>query len=340
MPTARKKPRIPTWSESELAAVHAEYLSGVYASCIAKRRGRTAGDLLFMFRWRGWEILDKKAPVMPPRIDSDLVAAMHADYQSGMTFAQVERKYGRPAKSIRTIFLHRGLPIREARGITEFRRSNGCFAPLVPKTEEEIEALIQAATRIIVPEELRQEWRGWPLAKRGDFIRRLRERVSPPLDRPKTPFSANVIPFDYSSPEAWEIINAGNAGLASRSAAFNIKVPSQGVIYERALWFWSGKGQGYYQGKWREGSGRPALHRYLYSKHHGPVPPHHAVCMADGNFNNLDPSNLVATDRNDILRVNQATALTRKSREKTALLLARSQRKNQSNDLIKQLTPD
>lgn len=329
--------RADRWTETELQELHAEYLAGAYLSELAKRRRRRTGELLALFQERGWKMRERtKFTFEKRRWPADLVAAMHADHLAGMGFSDLERKYGRGRQTIPGVFRHRGLKILKRS--SNHKLANGCFAPAVPKTEEEIEAMIQAAHKLYVPEELKLDWRKWDLARRGDFIRRLRAKLASPLDRPQTPFSSNLKPFDYASPEAWEIVNAGNAGLTSRSAAFNLKIPSQGVIYDGRLWFWSGKGRGYFEGKWRPEGGRPSLHHHLYRKHHGSIPHHHAVILADGNFNNLDPSNLVLRSRNEICRENQASAITRKSREKMEILLARTERKNQDHDLLANLT--
>jgi hypothetical protein len=334
---ARRGFKVEWWNERELAELYARYRAGEFPASLASSRGRTSADLIPLWQARGWEILERKPPVMPPRIAPELVAAMYADYQAGMTFAQVERKYNRSSKSLRTIFLHRGLEIRESKGFSKFRTETGHFAPYTPKTPEEIEAIIQTAPKLYVPEELKLEWRKWDLARRGDFIRRLRARLASPLDRPQTPFSENVKPFDYASPEAWEIVNVANVGLTSRSAAFNLKIPSQGVIYDGSLWFWSGAGHGYFRGKWTPEDGRPSLHHHLYRLHHGPIPKDGMVTLLDGNPNNLDPSNLFLRTRNDMCRENQARAITRKSREKMEILLTRTQRNNQDHDLLRNL---
>lgn len=334
---AKSGHRAGVWSEGELRSLHAEYLAGAYLSELAKRRRKSTGDLLGEFQRRGWKKRERTTFTFEKRRwPADLVAAMHADHVAGMGFSEIERKYQRGRKTVRGVFKHRGLEIINRRSNPKL--PNGHFMPYVPKTPEEIETIIRTAPKLYVPEELKLEWRKWDLPRRGDFIARLRARLNSPLDRPKTPFSANVKPFDYASPEAWEIVNAGNAGLTSRSAAFNLKVPSQGVICEGRLWFWSGRGRGYFEGKWTPENGRPSLHHHLYRKHRGPIPRDGVVTLADGNFNNLEPSNLVLRSRNDLCRENQATAITRKSREKMGILLARTQTKNQNHDLLASLT--
>ena len=165
-----------------------------------------------------------------------------------------------------------------------------------------------------------------------------RARIKSPNDRPTTPFSSNVTPFDYACPVAQEIVRARNAGTDSRSARTKLDIRSQGVIFRGLLWFWNINFCGYYLGiPWTKEHGRPALHRVLWEETHGPIPAGHVVSYIDKNPNNLDPANLYLRSRDTVCRENQAAAITRKSREITALLLKRSQTKN-SHDLIDHLT--
>jgi hypothetical protein len=332
-----------SWSEAELQALYKRYLEGAFISGLAKCRHRKASDLRNLFIARGWEILPKKKYTLPMRrLPDELIDSAYADYQAGMRLSDVERKYQRGKGTLRASFVYRGLALRKSPRIATYRKPDGTFAPIVPKTEQEIESLIRSATRIVVPAELLSEWRRWDLARRGDFISRLRVRLADPTDRPLLPFSANVIPFDYATPAAWEIVKAANSGTISRTARMKIDIRSQGVIYKGDLWFWSRTtGPAYFKGgdPWRPHRPRPSLHRTIYEEHFGPIPAGHVVSHLDRNDNNLDPSNLILRTKNDIARLNQAAAITRKSREKTALLLARAQRKNKSNDLIQHLAP-
>ena len=316
----------PTWSERELRGLYQEYLTGARASDLAKRRGRTSGDLLFMFEWRRWPLRARPSPRQPKRVDERIVQAMYAEYMAGITFAETERRHGRRKGTARVLFVGRGLPLRESEGLPVARRADGSFAPFVPLTEDEIEELVAGATKLAIPERLRLEWRKWPLERRGDFIARVRARLKDPGDRPELPFSSNVEPFDYATPKAWEMIRARNAGLSSKHWKTMLKVPSQGVIWDGRFWFWARKESHYYEGiAWRLYGERPALHRTIWESIHGPIPPLGVVRCADGNPNNLDPSNLVLTDRNELCRENQARALTEKSRDLTTILLNRHQ---------------
>lgn len=325
-----------SWTEKELAAVHEEYLAGAFPSELAKRRGRKSSELLFMFQFRNWPLRAKKKPVQPKRIPAALVEAMYADYQSRMTLADVDRKYGLSKGSSRCIFSNRRLALRMDFIATKTRRPDGSFAPLVPKTEEEIESLIQSATKISVPPALALEWRKWSMARRGDFIVRLRARLRDPNDRPELPFSANVVPFDYTSEAAWKIVNDRNAETSSRYWASKLDIRSQGVIWDGRLWFWSRRVNTYIEGvRWTTEVGRPLLHRVIFEETHGvTLTIDDIVRIVDGNPNNLEPSNLILADRNEVCRENQARSLALKSRERTAILLNRHQQSNDNPDTL------
>lgn len=179
-----------------------------------------------------------------------------------------------------------------------------------------------------MPAELKLEWRTWSLERRGWFITKLRAKLARLGDRRDLPFSSNVELFDYASPRAHEIAQRVNAGTDSRSARVKIDICSQGVIWRDRLWFWSHK-VGYQSGPWTPENGRPVLHKAIWEETHGrKVPRHHVIRFIDGNPNNLAPENLHLATRNDIARENQAAALLRKSRERTAILLNRHQTGN------------
>jgi hypothetical protein len=190
-----------------------------------------------------------------------------------------------------------------------------------------------------VPQELKFEWRHWSLARRGKFIACIRAKLNRPTDRPCLPFSANVEPFDYSTPRAQAIARQMNAGCTSRQWRAMIRLNSQGVIYQGRLYFWAADGGGghtgaYYIGPWTPGTGRPALHHIIWRKFNGPIPAGHVVRARDGNPNNLDPANLYLATRNDVARENQAASLLKKSRAATALLLDRAQARKKPHDHI------
>lgn len=270
-----------------------------------------------------------------------LVATMHADYQSGLSLQAVAKKYGRVRGTVTGLFETRGYTLRhDSNNPNAVHLSNGCFAPAKPLTKKEIQDLIDEAAWIVVPPKLKHEWRKWPMSRRGDFIARLRAKIKSPDDRPTTPFSKNVEPFDYTSEKARAIDAKANAGLSSQKARTKLKIHSQGVIYNGELWFWCRK-VGYQSGPWTPEGGRPALHRKIWEKHNGrKLRSDEVIRFIDGNLNNFDPDNLTIATRNDVARENQAKSLTAKSREMTALLLQRSQtKKGKSNasDIISTL---
>lgn len=325
------------WTKAELKELHARYIDGAFPSELAKIRGRKkAAWLLGRFRAHGWPLREKKKPVQPMRLPAGLAEAMYADYQAGMTFADVERKHGRESKTARNIFLTRGWEVRDPLpNANRQHRADGTWQAYPPKTAEEIEQLVQAATKVMIPEELRQEWRKWSLERRGDFIRRVRARLKDPLDVPDLPFSSNVTPFDYGSEDAWKIVRAANGEKPSQRWLLQMKLVSQGVIWGGRLWFWVRDDSYYMEAvKWTPERPRRALARVIWESVHGPLPPQGVVRLIDGNPNNLDPSNLTLSDRNILCRENQAAALQRKSRERTAALLNHHQNTNDDNAQI------
>jgi hypothetical protein len=202
----------------------------------------------------------------------------------------------------------------------------GQIIPAKKHTWEEVERIASRQTKVRVAPELKLEWRRWPMEKRGRYIALLREKLGL-KGRPSGQFSANVTPFDYTTAAAREIMSRKNAGLTSQQAVCKIDVCSEGVIYDGELWFWSEKA-GYALGvRWTPERGRPLLHHVIWEKANGPVPDGYVVRMKDGNPNNLALENLALTERNTVCRENQARVLLQKSRERTAVLLSRNQRK-------------
>ncbi len=320
------KPDHP-WTAAEMRELHRRYIAGEFPSELARARRRSGQWLLARFRAHGWAIRERKTPVMPRRLPAAVAEAMYADYQAGMTLADVERKHQRPKSSARNIFQTRGWPMRPPpQNAWRQYRPDGTFQSMPPKTPEEIEALILAADRVMIPAALRTEWRKWTMDRRGDFIRRLRARLRDPLDMPDLPFSSNVKPFDYASEEAWNIARAANGDLESRRLVMQIKLVSQGVIWDGRLWFWVRHDRYYAEAvQWRPDRPRRLLARVIWESVHGPLPPRAVVRLIDGNPNNLDPSNLTISDKNEVCRENQMAALTRKSRERAAILLNQHQ---------------
>ena len=267
-------------------------------------------------------IIARRAAGRRAKLDG-LVAEMHALYMQGKSFHEVARRYDRSRGCIRELFTRRGLHVRPFREIE--RQPNGAPLRYVPFTPEQLDALIAGMTKLHVPPALKKEWRTWPMARRGDFLARVRAHLQLPSDRPTTPFSAGLEPYDYTSPRAWEIANRLNAGLTSREAAIKLDLRSQGVIWEARLWFWNHK-VGYQSGSWTKENGRPTLHRTIWERAHArKMPRGHVIRFVDGNRNNFDTANLRLATRNDVVRENQAAALLRKSRARTELILKRQQ---------------
>ena len=289
---------------------------------------------------------------MPKRVDDALVAGMAALYATGKSLAEVGRAFPLPGgkarctKTVNNLLVSRGFTVRDHPTRHRPRLRNGQMARNRRHTDAEVRRLVAALPSVPskvpgkcphgfrIPPALKLEWREWTMGRRRWLISLLRERW--PSTMPRTPFSANVQPFDYCSAEAWAIAGRENAGLPSRHWKVRIFPNSEGVIFEGALWFWSNKA-GYRLGVWTSESGRPQLHRMIWERANGcAVPAAHVLRFADGNPNNFEPVNLVLASRNEVARENQAAFYTKQSRELTALLLKRSQAHAQ-NDLLKDI---
>jgi hypothetical protein len=259
-----------------------------------------------------------------------LVAEMHAVYMTeGISIAEVGRRFGnRKPTSVSSLFNKRGLAIREGARSHAAHKADGSFVKGTPLTAAQVDALVESATAFHVPPALRFTWRKWSLAQRAGFLARLRARVSPGIahgSRPTTPYSSNVEPFDYGSEHAHAIMRAANVGRNSRTKALQLRLNSEGVIFEGSLWFWTHK-IGYAKGPVRLGTLGLLHHRIWSLAHDGrPVPAGHVLRFIDGNPNNLVAENLRLVTRDQVARENQAAALQKKSRALTELLLNRSQ---------------
>lgn len=277
---------------------------------------------------------------MAKMLSKSLVRRMYRDYSAGVSLGGVGRKYNRDRRSISEIFTKRGLKLRPVL-YTIIRGKHGQIAPLRTKTEKEIDGLISQAVSegkrrrahgLRIPKPLRHEWRGWLMERKRAFIARLRARLNLASDRPMTPFSKNLEPFDYGSPRAVVLAAKLNEAIPSRYWTTRIFPHSQGVIWEGQLFFWCAKSGGYFVGRWKPGIGRPSLHHIIWEKSNGrPVPSAHTVICKDGNKNNLDPSNLALRSMADCARQNMLGARIRKSREGTSALLKRFER-NKRNE--------
>jgi hypothetical protein len=174
-----------------------------------------------------------------------------------------------------------------------------------PKTAAEINRLISQLTRVSVLKPLHHEWRLWPMGRREWFIRKVRAHLVKtgkadfaPSESP----SANVVPFDYWTPAAREIVERLNIDRDSRHKVASLKPSSQGMIYQGRLYFWAGDVYCYATKPYR---GHVLLHHVVYEQHHGPVPDAHIVVHKDGNKNNFNSRNLAAMSMADNARRNQ-----------------------------------
>jgi hypothetical protein len=274
------------------------------------------------------------------RIANETVAAMHADYLDGMDLHAVARKHlGRSSGGVRHMFVIRGLQVRhDPRGAAKKDPKTGRPVPVLEPTLDDIKSIVASSKTFCLPRILRLHWRKWPLEKRAELLAMMRARFPRALTRPETPFSSNVIPFDYATPEAWQILKQSNAGKPSRLWKNRLFPKSQGVIWDGRLWFWSNKAR-YVEGvAWTPEEGRKLLSHAILERENGkPVPAHHVVRYLDGNENNLDPANLFIAHRNDVARENQAAHYRRKSRAIVSLLLERKQPTTASDE---NTTPD
>lgn len=348
--------RITHLTPERLRALHAEYERRARARearvlvSLAAGAGVSQWYLRRAFKRAGLPGLNIK-PGQPTRrlVDDAWVHEAHRRYLAGERPKTLQREFNSPSH-LTQLFKSRGLALRHNPRFTQ-------FVKLARKTDAEIAALIKhaaAAPRVVeshtlkVPDELRNEWREWPLERRADFIRRLRAAMALPNDAPTTPLSSNVEPFDYGSPSAWAIVNAANAGLASRHWRMRLFPSGQGMIWRGQLWFWirdsGGRNRGCYQGAFvNKGASknRPQLHREIYAAEVGPIPRGHVVRFRDNNFNNLAPSNLYTQSRADEASENRRNISVKKTRELTALLLQRhEQAKNHehsNDDLVRQM---
>lgn len=321
------------FSSAQVRRMYAFYRIAKTVPEVAAKYGLRPTQVYGLFRLDGFKCRVWRGG-SPKRIKLELIEQMHADYQT-ISLSAVGRKYGRCGTQIRELFVSRGFSVRPFNQ-APFNPKNGQILPFVPTAAKELAAIIAKQTKIRIPDELRLEWRHWPLAKRAAFVARVRAKLKPERDRPNTPFSRNVEPFDYGSPRAHEIVAQVNRGLSSRNWKVKIDLCTQGVIFRGELWFWSPK-TGYERGPWTKEHGRPLLHHVLWEERNGKVPAGHVVRCADGNPNNLAAKNLILANRNDVCRESQAKWLMRKSREQTALLLERSTRKGNEHGRIETL---
>jgi hypothetical protein len=277
------------------------------------------------------------------RIHRPEMLAMHALYLEGASLAAVGRQFKRNKKVVRKCFVRNGLSVRPYKVMPRGKDGRLLAAPALSKGT--LERLIAEAPRVEVPKELCREWRLWSLERRMWLIGRLRERF--PSTRPKGKFSKNVVPFDYGTPAARDLVKQLNRGRNSRNKKACLKPASEGVIFEGQLWFWCkgmplwGKpdekpnfGDGYFLGRWTKETGRPCLHRVLWERAHGKVPAGETVIFKDGNKNNFESKNLVLRSKAECARQNITRWRLRRSRELASVLLKVHQERKRKNGYI------
>jgi len=300
---------------SRVLEMYRDHVEGMTITDLKEKYAYTPARIKTAFEQSGLQLIKhprRRWTVLP----DELVKAMYADHVNGMRLRDLQRKYQRQDSNIVKIFRSRNLPIID-------RGNSGCFQKTyIRKTEDELVALAATQTYIKIPDAIRWEWREWPMEKRRWFIQLVRKRLKSPNDRPQSPFSANVIPFEYGSPEADALLRAKNGGKRSHVRGCKIKLTSQGVIWNNELWFWVRK-TGYVMGvPWTPRKGRPMLHQVIWEQTHGMKKPDKCVIRhRDGNPNNMHPDNLYLATQNDVARENQAKALAERSRKKTSALL-------------------
>jgi hypothetical protein len=241
-------------------------------------------------------------------------------YQTSPSAAAVERQFGIPIKGLKNILERRGFQVRPPKITPRL----GFGVRLPEPTEAEISAAIAKLKFVNVPPELKIQWKRWSMAKRQKFIQRIRATLKPKTDRPTTPFSENVTPWEYGTPAAMEIARKLNEGRTSQTKLVSIRAGSQGVIWDGQLWFWTGRatdGAPYgYQG----GRPRRLLHRVIWERTHGqPVPDKHIVSIKDGNWNNLSPDNFQLISMAENATRNKNAGRAAKGEAAAALLLQR-----------------
>jgi hypothetical protein len=332
-----------------LRAWHADYVRRVRAGeghvveQIAAGTGYHKTTLKRAWHAAGLKLLNVKPQHGVKRIKDDAwIYAAHQRYMAGERAGTLEREYGTPT-SLTQMFVARGLALRPA-------SPGGRFPAAVPKTPAEIDEIVAAhlarrgnkLRKISVPPALMVDWRKWPIERRREFIAMLRDRVGD-AGMPRTPHSANVEPFDAFSPRAIEIAREINAGRTSRHFRVRLNPQAQGMIWDGRLWFWTAwtreRGTAYMESGKSTEQGLEMLHRAIYERHMGPIPPSHVVRFRDGNLNNLAPENLYLQSRADEAGENSSRRWARRSRELTALLMNNSEKgkQNANHQLVKHL---
>lgn len=244
------------------------------------------------------------------------VAAMWAALQSGKKLSEIKREFG--VGEVRNILARRGYVVPRSPHHPAHDPVTGRIIPYTPHTAAQITAAIRKLKRVGVPPELKHEWKKRPMAWRRKLIHRIRAQVTDHCPRPTTPFSKNVLPFEYGTPAAMRLLARLNVGRTSQTKVAALKPCSQGVIYpvsvgraspraDSQFWFWAHHNDGHEAGARYSEMGpapRRALHHVIYEQHHGPIPAAHTVVFRDGNKNNFEPRNLALRSMAECARMN------------------------------------
>lgn len=252
----------------------------------------------------------------PLRVPEEIIAAMHAEHLVGRTLAEVGRRFpgragARAGKSVRELFVRRGLAVRESDRLRG--REIGPDGRLLPgpvPSRAEIRRRIKSLRRLKLPPGCRPWWNRAGAAARRWLLGELRRAFPARCARPETAFSANVEPFDYLSPRAWGIARRLNQGRPSRKIPVRLKLASFGVIWDGRLWLWTWdkSGVGYHYESGKPVLEREPLHQAIYRREHGEIPDGALVFFKDGNHNNLDPANLGVRSRAECAVANSVQA--------------------------------
>lgn len=251
-------------------------------------------------------------------------------YQTGLSAAAVERRFGLPIKGLKHILERRGFHVRPPKVVPKL----GFGVRLPEPTAAEVQAAIRKLKFVHVPPELKQHWKRGSMAWRRRLLRKIRAHLRPLTARPEKPFSENVTPWEYGTPAAMAIARRMNAGRDSQHALVSIRASSQGVIWEGQLWFWTAKQDGTPYG-YQGGHPRRLLHRVIYERAYGPIPAQHIVSHRDGNFNNLAPENLQLRSMAQNAIRNKQAGLAIKGEAGARVLLARFNRGEAAALIIK-----
>lgn len=273
------------------------------------------------------------------------IAALWAAVQAGKKAWEIEREFKLGRGSLRDILKRRGYELPRTPHHPAHDPVTGRIKPWTPHTPAQITAAIRKLKRVMVPPELKLEWKHRPMRWRMQLIRRIRKFLPNHCPRPTTPFSKNVTPFEYGTPAAMNLVARLNRGRTSQTKVTHLRPCTQGVIYAGRLWFWAHRNDGREAGARYTEMGPPprrALHHVIYEQHHGPIPAQHTVIFRDGNKNNFAPRNLALRSMADCARLNcphrglqgaaraqwfekiartRAATMARQARAKTAALL-------------------